>query len=352
MALLLVALAPVASGCAARERFLDRLHPERIVARQATAPHAPESTRRGDGVTLTKLTKLPPPSGVGRVAPAAAAPPAMQFLYGSGEAAALSYQAYFGLANYVISMQSNRAIGHDLRSVVMAPGSTLDRPVFEQCGDKPLAVVLDIDETSVLNLGFQADAATGVRYDESRWNAWERTGGAGVALAPGISDMAAAARTADVTLVFNSNRAAANADQTAAMLKGLGLGPVVHRDTLWLRGDADSSSGGKDARRWAIAKKYCVIAMAGDQLGDFSDLFNAPELSFEQRRASVGGRYASVLWGHGWFMLPNPVYGTALNGTMDEVFPSDKRWTAPVAEPLAAAPPTPESPESLESKEK
>ncbi|TPG12223.1 acid phosphatase [Sphingomonas oligophenolica] len=266
----------------------------------------------------------------------------MQFLYGSGEAAALSYQAFFGLANYIISMASDRAVGHDLRSVVMSPGSTLDAPIFEPCGDKPLAVVLDIDETAVLNLGFEADAASGVPYDQARWDAWERTGGGDVTAVPGALDMVKAAKAENVAVVFNSNRSTVNADKTAAMLAGLGFAPVVHGDTLWLQGDAASTGSGKDARRWAIAKKYCVIAMAGDQLGDFTDLFNASAQAFEARRASVGGRYTSVLWGHGWFILPNPVYGSALKGAMGEVFPLDKRWTPPAAGSPATTAPAPE----------
>jgi len=40
--------------------------------------------------------------------------------------------------------------------------------------------------------------------------------------------------------------------------------------------------------------------------------------------SSAGG-----LWGKGWFVLPNPLYGTALKGGVDEVFPADKRWTDP-----------------------
>jgi hypothetical protein len=49
-----------------------------------------------------------------------------------------------------------------------------------------------------------------------------------------------------------------------------------------------------------------------------------------------------MLWGHGWFVLPNPVYGTALKGDIDDVFPKDRRWTDSGAQPLAAAP-APES---------
>ena len=39
------------------------------------------------------------------------------------------------------------------------------------------------------------------------------------------------------------------------------------------------------------------------------------------------------LWGAGWFVLPNPVYGSALKGGFDDLFPADRRWTAPREEP-------------------
>ena len=35
------------------------------------------------------------------------------------------------------------------------------------------------------------------------------------------------------------------------------------------------------------------------------------------------------MWGHGWFVLPNPVYGTGVRGTIDDVFPADRRWPDP-----------------------
>ena len=34
-------------------------------------------------------------------------------------------------------------------------------------------------------------------------------------------------------------------------------------------------------------------------------------------------------WGAGWFVLPNPVYGSSLKGGFDDVFPADKRWAPP-----------------------
>ena len=313
-------------------------------------------SQRADGpVVLTGLKELPPPDGSMPNPPppapiAGEVSPGMQFLYGSGEAAALSYQAFLGVIDTIIAKSSDRAVGQSVFSVVLAPGATLDVPKFESCGKKPLAVVLDIDETALLNLGYEADdSQRGGPYDQSRWERWEQTGAGAVVATPGMIELARVAKASGVTLVFNSNRMAANATQTEAALTGAGLGPVVHLKNLWLQGDA-GTGGAKDARRAAIAAQYCVIAMAGDQLGDFSDLFNVPGLDPAARRALPQGRAVKMLWGHGWFILPNPVYGTALKGDLDAVFPRDKRWTDPGPPPVAVAPVPPPSPAPVDKK--
>jgi predicted secreted acid phosphatase len=100
---------------------------------------------------------------------------------------------------------------------------------------------------------------------------------------------------------------------------------------LFLQGDYGSGSA-KDPRRAAIAERYCVIAMAGDQLGDFSDLFNVKTLSVQERRRAAGTAPFATLWGNGWFMLPNPVYGPGLRGGFEEIFPADKHWSDPGGE--------------------
>ena len=82
----------------------------------------------------------------------------------------------------------------------------------------------------------------------------------------------------------------------------------------------------EDGRRATIAERFCVIALAGDNLGDFADVFNADEEAIQARRAMVArGEYAQ-LWGSGWFLLPNPVYGAWQEGSIDEVFPPETRW--------------------------
>lgn len=291
---------------------------------------APDGTK----VQITPLKSLPPPSGtvVRPVAPGVV-PPEMQYLYGSGEAAAASIQAYRALWQFVHGDLRYRRDKAQISSVVMTRGATLASPKFDTCGERPQAVVLDVDETSLLNLGFEADVARrgpGAPYDAARWARWEATGADKVVAVPGAAETLAAIRGDGVTVIFNSNRTSAAAAQTAAALEHAGLGPAVLGDTLWLRDEGAPS--GKDERRWKIAERYCVVAMVGDQLGDFSDLFNAPEMPVAARRNSASETLLAPLWGAGWFMLPNPVYGSALKGGIDDVFPRDKQWADPAEE--------------------
>jgi 5'-nucleotidase (lipoprotein e(P4) family) len=245
----------------------------------------------------------------------------MQYLYGSGEAAALSIQAFTALMTHAIV----RARARPVDSVILAEGATLDHPTFVPCGDKPLAAVFDVDETVMLNIGFEYhDARTGKGYNAADWDAWEKTGAGAVGPVPGAANAMHDLRNIGVTVIFNTNRSAANAEATVAAIKEAGLGDALHGVTLYLSGD-DTMGSRKDGRRAMIAAKYCVIAMGGDQLGDFSDLFNAGLPVTERRSATMQGVIAH-LWGNGWFVLPNPVYGSGLKGGYDDVFPMDKRW--------------------------
>lgn len=329
-----------AGGIAKAHQDRQRKH-RRAPREQAQQPASSVSVPVPEGsVQLTQLRELPPPSGapgqppvVATAAGAVPVPPGMQYLYGSGEAAALSVQAYQALWSYVRNRALDRKTGGNVWSVVLAPEGTLAAPKFTTCDKKPLAVVLDIDETALLNLGYEAsDAQRQGAYDEQRWERWEQTGADKVSAVPGAVDALQAARREGVTVVFNSNRLAANAAQTEAAINGAGLGPAEHGKTLWLRGDDGTTSSAKDARRWQIADRYCVIALVGDQLGDFSDLFNAKELGPVTRRNAATETMVAPLWGAGWFMLPNPVYGSGLKGGFDEVFPADKRWSDPAEE--------------------
>jgi len=245
--------------------------------------------------------------------------PGMQYTYGSGEGAAISIQAWRALTAYVAERVKQRPVD----SVVLAPGASLSAPAYAPCGARPYAAVFDVDETVLLNLGFEYEAATGTPFSDARWDEWERTGAQQVAAVPGAKQGLGAIRAMGVTVVFNTNRLAANAAANQAAIEGAGLGPAKHGDTLYLKGD-DALGSKKDGRRAMIADRFCVIAMGGDQLGDFSDLFAIA--SVPARRDATLDSPIAAKWGAGWFVLPNPVYGTGLKGTIDEVFPAEKHW--------------------------
>lgn len=276
-------------------------------------------------LAMAGCATAPAPKAAAPPARAPAVTPAMQWLYGSGEGAASGIQTYNAFRAHVLA--AARARPRD--SVVLAEGSTLSAPRFVPCGDKPLAVILDADETAILNLGLEyALARRGVDYDRDLHQRWQREAVEEAAPMPGAVTALQAVRGAGVKVIFNTNRDSEHAATAAAALNRAGLGPAVHLDTLFLRGDPPGDRY-KDARRALIAQRYCVIAMAGDQLGDFSDLFNAQDLAVqERRRLAATGRFAA-LWGNGWFMLSNPVYGPGLRGGFDEVFPADKQWPDP-----------------------
>jgi len=249
----------------------------------------------------------------------------MQYLYGSGEASALSMQAYAALLAHVSATVKARPAD----SVVLAQGATLADPRFIPCGNRPFAAVFDVDETVVLNLGYEYhDARTGTGYNAAAWDAWEKSGAGAVTAVPGAAMAVRDLRAMGVAVIFNTNRSSTNADGTVRAIKAAGLGDVVHGDTLYLAGD-DATGSHKDTRRATISTRYCVIAMGGDQLGDFSDLFNAGQPVAERRAATMRGA-VSRLWGKGWFVLPNSAYGSGLKGGFDDIFPMDKRWAPPV----------------------
>src|SRR5437868_6265131 len=129
----LVALTLVTSACAAQRSELPP--PQPIPMPQSTA---------------TTFGPPPPPP-----APPAETKPlvsmGMQWLYGAGEGAATSIQTYHAFRDYVLAAARKRPKD----SVILADGASPGAPAFVPCGKKPLAVVLDVDETAIQNLGYE-----------------------------------------------------------------------------------------------------------------------------------------------------------------------------------------------------
>ncbi|HEV2596880.1 HAD family acid phosphatase [Sphingopyxis sp.] len=263
-----------------------------------------------------------PPAPLPAPAPTEAAKPpvALQYLYGSPEAAVAVRATNARIADYGLW----RIKARPKDSVVLAAGATMDAPAFAPCGNKPFAAVFDADETLIWNLGPMRIFAQSA-YDPKIWDQWEKTGAGRAAAMPGSVEMVNKLRAAGITVIANTNRSAANARGSEDTLRAAGLGDFRHGETLFLMGD-DGSGSSKDGRRAAIASKYCVIILGGDQLGDFSQQFNVKDLPAAQRMSLATSTAATALWDKGWFLFPNPVYGPWEKLGWDDAFPSDKQW--------------------------
>lgn len=295
-AISLVALA--LAGCAAQ-------------AEQAAAPTLSQealATQIGE-----KPTAVSPPTG-------------QQWLYGSAEGAIASAQVYKAMTTFVLDKAKNRpknSVIVDENVLVVLHG---ENPAFLPCGTKPLAAVFDADETLIWNVGaMRYMAEQGKDFDPAIWDQWEKTGAGKAVAMPGAIDALKVMRSAGVTIIANTNRTAANAKGTEDALRAAGLGEFKHGETLHLMGDTPGGSS-KDGRRGMIASKYCVVAMAGDQLGDFRQMFNGKDLTVKSRTALANGALFENLWGNGWFLFSNPVYGPSIRGGYDEIFPADAKW--------------------------
>lgn len=262
------------------------------------------------------------------VAEEAPAPDTMRWLYASGEAAGALIQTWRQIADYAIAVSRQRKAPQSVPlGLPDAPGG-IGTPscIAEDGSAKPFAAVFDVDETVLLNTGYEYwQALTGKGYEAAEWKQWADQGAGIAPPVPGAVTGLRRLREAGIAVIFNTNRNSDTAAGTIAALDAAGLGPAVHLETLLLRGD-DALGSRKDGRRARIAESYCVIAMAGDNLGDFADVFNAADDAIAARRAMVArGNYAQ-LWGNGWFLVPNPVYGAWQKGSIGEVFPPETRW--------------------------
>lgn len=173
----------------------------------------------------------------------------------------------------------------------------------EQIGDVsalPPAVVLDLDETVLDNSRFQGELVRRrLVYTPELWREWVRQRRA--ELVPGAGAFLAAARERGVAVFFVTNRRIEEEGDTVANLADLGVDAAP--ETLLCAGENDWPSD-KAARRTLIAGTHRIVALVGDDLGDF-----VPARLPVAERAAAAERHAAW-WGTRWIVVPNPAYGS------------------------------------------
>ncbi len=191
----------------------------------------------------------------------------------SAEYRALCYQAYNTATERLRSLKTGRS-------------------------SKPLAIVLDLDETVIDNSPYQAMMVlTDDAYSSKTWDEWIALKRA--AAVPGAKAFLTEANSKGFEIFFVSNRMVRHLDATYQNLIELGL--PVKKSNLFLR----THSMGKDSRRAHILQNYDVVLYLGDVMTDFSDDFE--DKSTNERHILTDA--LSREFGKKYIVFPNPMYG-------------------------------------------
>lgn len=164
---------------------------------------------------------------------------------------------------------------------------------------KPRAIITDIDETVLDNSVYAAHRGLqGKDYDLPSWI--EYTAKAIADTIPGALNFLKYAAAQNVEVYYITNREAVERAGTLKNLQQFGFPFADEKHLLTKEG-----SSGKETRRLSIAKNYDIVLLLGDNLSDFSFLFDKKPTN---ERFDATNAVAS-LFGKSFIVLPNPVYG-------------------------------------------
>lgn len=168
-----------------------------------------------------------------------------------------------------------------------------------QNSSKPYAIITDIDETVLDNSPYAVHRALKNKdYDSQSWQEWTNKGMA--TPLPGSLGFFNYAASKGIAIFYVTNREEAERSGTLANLKKYNY-PYADSDHLLLR----QGSSSKESRRQFIADKYSILLLMGDNLADFSTLWDK-KMQFE-RNNNVDLNKEE--FGKKFIIFPNPNYG-------------------------------------------
>ncbi len=164
---------------------------------------------------------------------------------------------------------------------------------------KPKAIVTDIDETVLDNSPHDmAEALAGKDFDLKTWKAWTTKAAADTIAGAGSFLKYAAAKNVEVFYITNRDE-----DERAGTLKNLQKFNLPNADDAHLLLKQTTSS--KEIRRDQVLKNHDIILFLGDNLNDFSAMFERK--TYEERLQNAENNQAE--FGKRFIVLPNPAYG-------------------------------------------
>lgn len=165
--------------------------------------------------------------------------------------------------------------------------------------EKPKVIITDIDETILDNSPYEVhQTLQGKDYEATSWDEW--TAMANADTVPGAASFLKYASSKGLEIFYITNR---SENERAATLKNLQKFNLPNTDNahLFLR----QTTSSKEERRQNIAATHSIIMLLGDNLGDFSFLFDKKTIDERSKNVDM----VSNDFGNKFIVLPNPVYG-------------------------------------------
>lgn len=173
--------------------------------------------------------------------------------------------------------------------------------------NEKFAIITDLDETIIDNSYLEAkQIKEGKEYSSARWKEWVNMSAAtGV---PGAVEFLQWAASRNITIFYISNRSVSDVKPTLANMKKLQLPNADEEHMLFL-----SAESTKEPRRQIVAKDNKIVMLMGDNLNDFSNLFE--KKSIDDRKTETDK--VKDEWGKKFIVLPNAIYGEWENAFYD-----------------------------------
>ncbi|MCC6289682.1 MAG: 5'-nucleotidase, lipoprotein e(P4) family [Chitinophagaceae bacterium] len=165
--------------------------------------------------------------------------------------------------------------------------------------NKPLAVVTDIDETILDNSPYQVHSSLkNEEYSDSSWMVWTKR--VECDTVPGGLSFFQYAKSKGVNVFYITNRLEAEREQTLKELQRWNF-PDATNDHLILK----TAGSGKGPRRDQVAANYKIVMLFGDNLSDFSAVFDKKPQDERDNQTKNN----AAMFGATFIVLPNAMYG-------------------------------------------
>lgn len=181
-------------------------------------------------------------------------------------------------------------------------------------GEQPLAIITDIDETVLDNSPYSGmQVEKDLDFDKADWKVWGEQESAKAL--PGAIEFFNLADSLGIEVFYISNRYQVQLEETLNNMRALNL-PNADTSHVFLKTETSE----KQARRDRVLANHNVILYLGDNLSDFSSVFDGQ--GTESRNQSVNNLQAS--FGERFIVFPNPMYG---DWETKGIYEGNYKWT-------------------------